>query len=95
MGGHTSSTELLTEGAPAWTFAGLVPLQRWIAVVSINNEIIVSGGNCACSIGATYDNIFKFNPSTLEWLQVDTMKQPRSHHAMSVVNVADIIEYCV
>ena len=63
--------------------------------VSVNNEIIVSGGDCSCSIGATYDTIVKFNPSTLQWLQVDTMKQPRSHHAMSVVNVADIIEYCV
>ena len=52
VGGHTSSTELLTEGASAWTFAGLVPLQRWIAVVSINNEIITTGeclNECLCS----------------------------------------------
>ena len=60
--------------------------------VSVNNEIIACGGSTG---SAVTDNIVKFNPSTLEWLQVDTMKQPRGYHAMSVVNVADIIEYCV
>ena len=45
VGGFTSTTELLTEGASAWAFAGLVPMQAWKTVISINNEII-STGDC-------------------------------------------------
>ena len=62
--------------------------------VSVNNEIIACGGSNGSAVTANY-SVVKFNPSTLQWLQVDTMKQVRSNHAMSVVNVADIIEYCV
>ena len=40
----TASTELLTEGAAAWTFAGPVPLASWISVVSIHNNVISTGG---------------------------------------------------
>ena len=43
VGGFTSTTELLTEGASAWAFAGLVPIQAWKTVISINNEIITTG----------------------------------------------------
>ena len=43
VGGFTSTTELLTEGASAWTFASVAPLQKWKTVVSINNEIITTG----------------------------------------------------
>ena len=43
VGGYTSTTELLTEGTSAWTFAGPVPMQNWFSVVSINNEIITTG----------------------------------------------------
>ena len=43
VGGYTSTTELLTEGASAWAFAGRVPLQDWKTVISINNEIITTG----------------------------------------------------
>ena len=45
VGGYTSTTELLTEGTSAWTFAGPVPMQNWFSVVSINNEIITTGDN--------------------------------------------------
>ena len=45
VGGYlTASTELLTEGAAAWTFAGPVPLASWISVVSIHNNVISTGG---------------------------------------------------
>ena len=45
VGGYlTASTELLTEGAAAWTFAGPVPLASWISVVSIDNNVISTGG---------------------------------------------------
>ena len=45
VGGYlTASTELLTEGAAAWTFAGSVPLASWISVVSIDNNVISTGG---------------------------------------------------
>ena len=43
VGGFTSTTELLTEGDSAWAFAGLVPIQAWKTVISINNEIITTG----------------------------------------------------
>ena len=63
--------------------------------ISVNNEIFACGGSTSTGFVVTTSNIVKFDPSTLQWLVVATMKQPRSHHTMSVVNVADIIEYCV
>ena len=92
----TSTTELLVEGEPVWTVlpgSGDLPIGAAVGLrtVSVNNELIACGGHSV----ATANTIVKFDPSTLQWLQVDTMKQPRSNHGMSVVNVADIIEYCV
>ena len=43
VGGFTSTTELLTEGASAWAFSGPVPLYTWKTVISINNDIITTG----------------------------------------------------
>ena len=97
-GGIDSSgtTELLVQGESSWTVlsvSGDLPQPTaYLRSVSVNNEIIACGGSTSTM---TTSNIVKFDPSTLQWLVVATMKQPRFYHAMSVVNVADIIDYCV
>ena len=59
-----STTELLIQGESSWvvlSVSGDLPQSRAaLRSVSVNNEIIVSGGDCSCSIGATYDTIVKF-----------------------------------
>ena len=53
VGGYlTASTELLTEGAAAWTFAGPVPLASWISVVSIDNNVISTGGRVLLTVSS-------------------------------------------
>ena len=53
VGGYlTASTELLTEGAAAWTFAGSVPLASWISVVSIDNNVISTGGRVLLTVSS-------------------------------------------
>ena len=59
VGGYlTASTELLTEGAAAWTFAGPVPLASWISVVSIHNNVISTGGVSLPQLIELYCEIF-------------------------------------
>ena len=59
VGGYlTASTELLTEGAAAWTFAGPVPLASWISVVSIHNNVISTGGVSLTQLIELYCEIF-------------------------------------
>ena len=46
--------------------------------------------------GATsLDEVLHFNISTHLWDKVGNMKMRRSSHAISVVSVKDIINYCI
>ena len=40
------------------------------------------------------DTILQWRTSEQEWLQVAVMSQARSSHAMSVVSMQDILQYC-
>jgi len=63
--------------------------------VSLNNEIFVTGGkgDDFNQVGHQ-DMILKFDKTSLQWAGFASMTQTRYYHAMSVVNVADIQDYC-
>ena len=44
--------------------------------------------------GIYYDSILELNTTSLDWAQVGTMKTRRQSHGVSVVNFADIQDYC-
>ena len=57
----------------------------------IYTQIILGGVEY---IGDHHDWILKFDKTSLQWTEVGKMSQTRYYHAMSVVNVGDILDYC-
>ena len=45
--------------------------------------------------GIHHGEILKFEKTTLEWQEVGSMNKTRQYHAMSVVSVEDVKDYCV
>ena len=45
--------------------------------------------------GINHGEILRFDKATLEWQEVGSMNKTRYFHAMSVVNVEDVKDYCV
>ena len=41
-----------------------------------------------------WDYILQFNPDNGTWSNIGKMKQARSFHGASLVNVDDVIDYC-
>ena len=42
----------------------------------------------------TYDTILEFNEETGEWSQLDRMTEARNYHAVSVIPLYDVMQYC-
>ena len=42
----------------------------------------------------TYDTILEFNEETGEWSQLDRMTVGRYAHALSVIPLAEVIQFC-
>ena len=42
-----------------------------------------------------YNDILKFDTVTETWKQVGQLAKARANHAMSLVNIEDINEYCI
>ena len=40
------------------------------------------------------DTILKFDPSSLQWAEVGAMSRPRVSHALSLVRVEEVQQYC-
>ena len=115
-GGHAAgimapplaTTELLVQGAAAWTFAASLPSAATDGIrgVSIGNSVIVAGsvqgrGESIMDTvtsggynGGDLSSVLQFDPSTQEWRQVGELQQRRYSHAMSVVTVLDIMDIC-
>ena len=41
------------------------------------------------------DNILRFDKVRHTWSKVGKMKQERDHHAVSIVNADDVMNYCI
>ena len=107
-GFRTISTEILVSGATSWTQVGDLPTVPITGLrgASINNKIIMTGneylvqfnfiykytGGVAASM--TYDYVLSFNNTDGSWAQVGNMRKPRGYHAVSVVPLDQIIDYC-
>ena len=53
---------------------------------------IITGGENDSSYR---DEVLKFDTTDNSWTQVGTLTRTRSYHAMSVVKLSDIINYCI
>ena len=108
-GFRTVSTEILVSGASSWTQVGDLPTVPITGLrgASINNKIIMTGkeylvqlfnfisiytGGVAAS--KTYDYVLSYNTTDGSWTQVGNMRKPRGYHAVSVVPLDQIIDYC-
>jgi len=90
--GALTSTEILVSGAESWTeVAGQLPKPLMgLSGVSLNNKIFMTGGYSK----GPWDYILQFNPDNGTWSNIGKMKQARSFHGASLVNVDDVIDYC-
>ena len=41
-----------------------------------------------------YDEIVEFSPTSGEWTVVDNMMEARGYHAVSVIKVDNVIQFC-
>ena len=41
------------------------------------------------------DDVLRFEPKTSEWVKIGRMKTGRHSHGASLVNMADVIDYCI
>ena len=104
---YLASTEILTNGGSRWMDveplpSGAIGLQG----VSVDNKIfmtgksqymydlqnifVVPGGQGICHL----DTILSFDIESHSWSMVGHMKDIRSFHGFSLVNVDDIVDYC-
>ena len=44
--------------------------------------------------GSSRNNIFEYNHLTEEWMEIGTMVEERSNHAVEVVDPADFSQWC-
>ena len=107
---YLSSTEILTEGESAWKVVGSLPsLIGGLKGVSWKNTIIMTGVilslifqniRCARIGGFNYmdedlDSVLSFNISDQSWSRVGQMRMKRSEHAVSLVNVVGVADFCL
>jgi len=87
----------LTSGDRYWTQVGNLPLPAaGIRGASINNKIVMTGGYYIDANGRRHfsDLILKFDPIFNNWEIVDHMKIKRHYHAVDLVPISDIVDYC-
>jgi len=86
-----SSTETLVEGGQAWNLQQPLPSGRAApSAISLPNTVIMTGG-----YGDDYlDEVLAYVPETSDWKKIGSMKTARFHHAASLVNLVDVINYC-
>lgn len=88
------STEVLVAGESSWRQVGDLPTVPILGLrgVSINNNILMTGGQ-----DSTYDNhnyVLAFNSSEENWTVDGHMQKGRGYHAVSVVPMAQVIDFC-
>ena len=87
-----SSTEMLGENSPSWTFTGELPTPRaYLSGTNINNRVVVTGGSHK---GEYYDDILEYDPALGEWSVLGSMMVARRTHGVSAVNWEDVRQHC-
>merc|ERR1712029_1091590 len=57
--------------------------------VSVNNRFLLTGGT-----GGTQDDVLGFRKEDQSWTQIGKLSVGRNYHGVSVVNAADVTDYC-
>ena len=90
-----ASTEILINGEEFWKDVG--KLSRGtidMKAVSLDNKIIITGGRDETETNPNDKSVFSFNIISNQWEHIGDMIQGRYSHAMSVVPVEDVADYC-
>jgi len=86
-----SSTETLIEGGQTWNFQQPLPSGRkGLRGVSLPDTVIMTGGYDR----SNFDDVLTYVPETSDWKNIGSMKTARRYHGASLVNMADVIDYC-
>jgi len=108
-GDFLSSTELLYDGSSSWTYTGDLPTPRaHFRGGNIDNKVLMTGGGYQDSDDRYterytyyYDEILEFspptdptNPRTGQWKLVARMTRGSSHHAVSVIDIRQVAQFC-
>jgi len=90
-----SSTETLVEGGQAWSFQQPLPSRRgFLSGISLPDTVLMIGGSYYID-DIDYDDVLMFAPETSDWKKIGSMKNARHRHAASLVNLGDVIDYCI
>merc|ERR1711915_459478 len=90
---YLSSTETLVEGGQAWTFQQPLPSGRnGLHGISLPDTVIMTGGNYDFSY---LDDVLVYDPETSNWKKTGSMKTARRYHGASLVNIKDVIDFCI
>merc|ERR1711973_736869 len=82
-----SSTETLVEGGQAWNFQEPLPSGRsGLRGISLPDTVIMTGG--------ASNDVLMYVPETSDWKKIGSLKTARGSHGASLVNKADVIDYC-
>ena len=44
--------------------------------------------------GTDYDDVLMFDTKSFDWKKIGSMKTERKYHAASIINIADVINFC-
>jgi len=88
---YITSTELLAEGDNRWTLGPPLPNgRRSLQGVSLSNAVIMTGGYN----GSRFDDVLRLDTERFSWKKVGSMKEGRSWHGASLVNIEDVVPFC-
>jgi len=93
--GLISSTETLVEGDQGWNDQKPLPSGRsGLRGLSLPDTVIMTGGGIWDPGYTNTDEMLIFDPKTSNWILIGKMPSARSDHGASLVNMADVINFC-
>jgi len=100
MIGFENSTEMIVEGEKSWTVVADLPTPRaGLRGASVDNNVFMIGGYWGNDGGAneedkTFNDILIYNKGLKSWTKTDELLKPRFAHAVSVLPLNEIQQYC-
>jgi len=97
-----SSTEILTSTSSTWVLLNdNLPKQMFdVKIATIAGDLYMTGGvDCGDSADdyedcIQTDNVYQWMGTSSSWVEVGKMKVARSWHAVSSINMEEVIQYC-
>jgi len=90
----TNSTETLVEGEKTWNFQQILPSSRYgLRGISLPDSVIMIGGYDYDV--EKLDELVMYDAKSSVWKKIGSMKKARVYHAASLVNMGDVIDFCI